>query len=249
MAGCLAMAAACDKPKPATRPVPTPGPQIVVKGSTAADDTKLSRGERIRFAVVGTGSGTHFGASTFLDAPAFSDLRVVAVESSRMLWAEGTVSIAAPAGHKDLAAVTGSELAVDPWAFAIPENDRILSLGSPPASTDTVAALPADAGVIDPPGDVDLFQVVPADSGARTLVFRLRRASEATADFHPTLEIYGPTGLRLAAPSSRCAVIPVHSRNPLFARVADPLHRGGADRRYVLAVHVGLPQDCALPVP
>ena len=52
----LLLLAACDDSKPATRPVPTPGPQVVVKQivSVSGKET-VSRGERVRFAVAGTG--------------------------------------------------------------------------------------------------------------------------------------------------------------------------------------------------
>ena len=51
-------------------------------------ETEVERGERVRFAVTGTGAGTHFGPSTFLHSPAFAELRVVAVESTARLWGQ-----------------------------------------------------------------------------------------------------------------------------------------------------------------
>lgn len=241
----VAAGAGCDSSKGPLRPVPTPGPQIVVKGSSAlsgGDD--VERGERIRFAIAGTGAGTHFGPSTFLDSPAFLDLQVVAVLSSSLLEGQGMVSLAAGDGPKDIAAVTGTEIAVAPWAFTV-KPPSFIDLGEIPASSDAPAKPSADAGVIDPAGDVDLYSFAPPDTGAHDLVIRLDRGSGAPGDFTPSLEVFDSKGARVASSATRCLSIRVaQSRSPLYVRVADPRHRGGPQMRYRLSAFFGLPESC-----
>ena len=232
----LLLLAACDDSKPATRPVPTPGPQVVVKQivSVSGKET-VSRGERVRFAVAGTGAGTHFSASTFVDSKAFTDLRVVAVVSSTLLYAQGTISVIAAEGHKDLAVVSGAELAIDPWAFVVDPKPATIALGAPPVTA---------TGAVTKEGEVALFQLTPKDSGLRTIVIRVDRDPAAPPDFEPSLEIYDAEGKPLARPARGCAAIEVRSRAPLFVRIADPLRRGGENRRFTIAALYGQPFLC-----
>jgi len=230
------LAAACDQSRPVTRPVPTPGPQVVVQDVTSiSGGEKVERGERIRFAVAGTGAGTHFSSETFLDSKAFSDLRVVAVVTSRLLYAQGTVGIGASQGHKDLAVVSGGELAVDPWAFEVQAKPLPAALGPPPVTAD---------GVIDAAGRAALFSVTPKDSAVRTLVISVERGRDAPADFTPSLEIYSSEGRLVQSPASGCGFVEVRSRAPLFVRIADPLHGAGADRRFHFVATYGDPWLC-----
>ena len=79
--------------------------------------------------------GSMFDESTFLHSPAFVSLAVVTVESSARLLAQGTVSLAAGEGNKDLAAVSGNELAIEPWSFRVLPT-TIVELGRVPCSSD-----------------------------------------------------------------------------------------------------------------
>ena len=228
---CFAFAGACDMSKPLTRPVPTPGPQVVVTGTTAiSGNENVERGERIRFAIKGTGAGTHFSSETFLTSTAFSDLRVVAVLNSQLLYAQGTVAIAASRGHKDLSVVSGSELAIDPWAFVVADLPAARPLGTPPLE---------ETGAIETAGEAALYQIAPKDFAVRTLVISAERDRNAPVDFIPSLEVYAADGRVVQAPASGCAAIEVRSRAPLFLRVADPLRRAGADRRFHLTASYG----------
>lgn len=200
----------------------------------------LERGARVRFLVTGTGSGTHFGPDTFLHSPALVDVRVVAVESSARLWAQGTVSLAAGEGNKDLAAVSGDEIAVEPWAFRVLPTE-LVDLGRVPAASD---GLGGDANVLDEPGDFDVYVISPPTDAIRTLLVRVDVEEDAPADFTPSLELFAADGRLLAASDHRCLSTPVRSRAPLYARVGDPGGAGAADRRYRVAAAFGLPDAC-----
>lgn len=232
---------ACEKSKDPVRPVPTPGPQIVageISGSLGGG--RVERGERVRFAVTGTGTGTHFGASTFLHSPAFTGLRVVAVESTARLWAQGTVSLAAGEGNKDLAAVTGDEIAIEPWAFQVIPTD-IVDLGRVPTQSD---GLGGDANVLDSSRDFDVYAISPPTDAILDLLVRVDVAEGAPASFTPSLELYAADGRLLAASDHRCVSTPVRSRAPIYARVGDPGSVGGENRRYRIAAAFGLPDAC-----
>ena len=234
---------ACEKPKERLRPVPTPGPQIVVREmSSRAGGSVVERGERVHFAVIGTGSGTHFGEATFLHSPAFATLAIVAVESSSRLLAQGTVSLAAGEGNKDLAAVSGGEIAIEPWSFTVVPT-TIVDLGKVPCSSDALGTF-GDANVIDVAGDFDVYAISPPTDAILTLLVEVELASDAPADFRPSLELYAADGRLLAASDHRCASTKVRSRAPVYARVGDPGNEGGADRRYRIAAAFGQPDAC-----
>jgi hypothetical protein len=237
----LAAAAACDEKKTEGRPVPTPGPQIVVREiSSASGGPEVERGERIRFLVIGTGAGTHFGAQTFLHSPALADLTVVAVESSARLWAQGLVSFAAGEGNKDLAVVSGDELAVAPWAFAVRRTFPI-DLGRAPADS---RELTGDANVIDPAGDVDVYTVAPPTDAVQNLNVRVDAAG-----FEPSLELYRVDGRLAAHSDSGCASVAVRSRQPVFVRVSDRSGAGSPAHTYRVSAAFGLPDACLAASP
>lgn len=233
--------AGCQEEGPArVRPVPTPGPQIVVRDVfSRSGQVLLERGERVRFAVIGTGAGTQFGPDTFLHSAAFEEVDVVAVLSSTHLIAQATVAIGTGDGPKDLAAVSGGEIAVSPWAFEI-ASGGIEKAGTPPFTR---------AGEIDPSRDVDLFEFAPDRSAARWMLVRVDRDAEAPEDFAPTLEVFRADGRRVARTDRRCVAVFVNSRASWFARVADPAFGGGEDRRYRLVVGYGEPEGCLTAIP
>lgn len=236
-----AVLGACEKSKERVRPVPTPGPQIVVREvASRAGGSVIERGERVRFAVIGTGTGTHFGDATFLHSPAFATIAIVAVESSSRLLAQGTVSLAAGEGNKDLAAVSGGEIAIEPWSFAVVPT-TVVDLGKVPCSSDDAAG---DANVIDTVGDFDVYAISPPTDAILTLLVEVEVASNAPADFRPSLELYAADGRLLAASDHRCVSAKVRSRAPVYARVGDPGNEGGADRRYRIAAAFGQPDAC-----
>lgn len=238
--------AGCDDSKDRGRPVPTPGPQIVVgEVGSRLGGSVVERGERVRFAVTGTGTGTHFDAGTFLHSPAFTSLSVTAVESPVRLLAQGTVSLAAGEGNKDIAAVSGDELAVEPWAFRVVPT-TIVNLGKVPCSSDGSGG---DANVLDPAGDFDVYAIYPPTDAVLTLLVEVELASGAPAAFRPSLELYSTDGRLLAASDHRCVSAKVRSRAPVYARVGDPGAQGGADRRYRVAAAFGLPDACIASSP
>ncbi len=245
--------AACDGSSPdRARPVPTPGPQAVVREVVSlSGGARVERGERLQFAVVGTGSGTHFDAGTFLHQPAFEELQVIAVESSARLIAQGLVSIAAGTGPKDLAVVSGDELAVAPWAFEVTPS-TVFDLGRPPSSSESIAQ--PDAAAIDPPGDVDLFRIQPGTGAAKTIVVRVdllgtAPGNEPPSDFAPIVELFAGDGRPLARSEHRCAWTTTRSRAPIYARVADPTRQGGPNRRYRLVAVFSKPEVCLTAAP
>ena len=223
--------AGCEEKTPDLRPQPTPGPQIVVRESTARLGTDVERGERVRFAVIGTGAGTHFGSATFLYSPAFSELQVVAVLSTSRLIAQGVVSLAAGEGMKDIAAVTGAELAVAPWAFRV-RPTALVELGNVPTNGEDV---------LDPAGDFDVFRLAPPTDALLDLIVKVVPQVD---DFDPSLELYDARGRLLGASDTRCVAVRVNSRSPLYARVADPTGAGGPDHRYRIAAGFGHPASC-----
>lgn len=217
------------------------GPKAVIGQITSASGTStVGIGERVRFAVMGSGGGTHFSGATYLNSPAFSDLEIVAVVNSSLLFAQGTISVQSAAGARDLAVVTGKEVTIIPAAFTIPSTVTIPNEGVPPVSV---------AGSILRAGAVALYQVAPVDDGLRTLIFRVDRDPAAPGEFEPTLEVYQAVGPLLAAPIKPCAAVQVNSTNPLVARIADPARGAGADHKYLLSVFYGDPYDCVLSQP
>lgn len=241
---------ACDEPKIPGRPVPTPGPWIVVRESTSrlgAED--VERGERIRFAVIGTGTGTRFDAGTFLHSPAFEELQVVAVESSARLLAQGLVSLGAGEGWKDLAAVSGDELAVAPWAFHV-QPTRVTRLGEVPC--DSVGASETDANVLDPAGDFDVYEIFPPTDAVRTLLVRAHPGADMPADSRLAVELFDARGRMLDASDGPCASTQVRSRSPIYARISERGGRGGPAYRYHVTAGFGHPAPCVgaeVPVP
>ena len=206
--------------------------------SRSSWSTDVERGERLRFAVIGTGAGTHFGSTTFLHSPAFSELQVVAVESTSRLLAQGVVSLGAGEGMKDIAAVSGDELAVAYWAFRV-RPTTVTELGTVPTNSDGAEA--PDANVIDPAGDFDVFRLAPPTDALLDLIVRV---DPQLADFHPSLEVYDALGRLLGASDTRCVALRVNSRSPLYVRVADSTGASGPDRRYRIAAGFGHPASC-----
>lgn len=233
------LVSACNDTPPAMRPPPTPGPIAAVTAVTSiSGGARVQRGEIVRFAVVGTGTGTHFGSSTFLQMAGFEELAVVAVESTAKLWAQGRVSLGSPAGKKDLAAVSGSEIAVAQWALEVIEPE-VVKLGVPPA--DSALSASGDAGVLDPLGDVDLYEIEALDGNLRTLVVRVDTPPGSPLVI--ALELYSPGGAKLAAPRYACAAVQTRGTRVL-ARVADIGRRGGEDFRYRLVASYEQPEAC-----
>ncbi len=235
----LASLAGCeDEPLPG-RPAPTPGPIAAVTSvASLSGSPKVERGEIVRFAVIGTGTGTHFGPATFVQAAGFEEMTVVAVDSSAKLWAQGRVSFGAPAGKKDLAVVTGSEIAVAPWALEVVAPD-VVKLGAPPVNSEHAAA--ADASVLDPAGDVDVYEIESRDRNLRTLV--IRADTPAGSPLELSLEVYAMNGARLAAPRYPCAVVQTRGEKVL-ARVTDAGRRGGEGFRYRLVAGYEQAEAC-----
>lgn len=232
--GTVVLAGCQDESKLPGRPIPTPGPQVVVRELRTISGTEtVERGERIAFAVIGTGAGTHFDGTTFLNSPAFEELRVVAVLSSSLLQAQGTIAAGAGAGNKDLSVVTGNELAIAPWAFAVAQTERV-KLGVPPVES--------GEQTLDPGGDVDLYDFAPENGQARDAVIRVF----GSGTLRPEIAVYRGDGRSVADAGKSCAVVRVNSKAPVIVKVTDPARSGGA---YVLRIDYGRPEDCLLAMP